>query len=122
MLRPSHIAGAGVGVFALHEIGPDTRLNLFRKDEGSSRKMKREDVPSDLLTYCIALKNGMWDCPPSFNRMSVGWYLNHSHTPNTVWKKDAYYSLTKISQGEEFTIDYNHFNEPHAKKESYYAL
>lgn len=121
MLRPSGIPGAGVGVFALHDIGRDTRLNLFRKEEGASRKMKEEDVSEELRTYCIALEGGMWDCPPSFNRMSVGWYLNHSRTPNAAWKKDAYYSIRRIARGDELTIDYNRFDEPPGKKEAYYA-
>ncbi len=57
-------------------------------------------------TYCIRTKGGWW-CPLNFNRMSVGWYLNHSATPNLRVAKDwQYRAVRNIKAGEELTIDY----------------
>jgi SET domain-containing protein len=52
--------------------------------------------------------------PTSLNRLSVGWYINHSETPN-VWADDdgRFRALRRIRTGEELTADYRTFaDEP----------
>jgi len=120
ILKPSEIIGAGVGVYALHDIEPNTWLAIKPHGESLGVKVKEEDIPKELITYCIANDDGTWNCPPDFSHMHLVWYLNHSHSPNADKRKDGYYSLGHINAGEEITIDYNVLGEPEDKKESYY--
>jgi uncharacterized protein len=52
--------------------------------------------------------------PPNLNRLSVGWYVNHSDRPNLVAGDDGRFrSLRRIRVGEELTADYRTFvDEP----------
>lgn len=52
--------------------------------------------------------------PPSLNMLSVGWYVNHSDTPNVEAGEDARFrALRRIRKGEELTADYRTFvDEP----------
>jgi hypothetical protein len=55
--------------------------------------------------------------------MSIGWYLNHSSTPNAHWDDDlnGYVSSRMLRAGEELLIDYNLFEEPAEKKAAWYS-
>jgi GNAT superfamily N-acetyltransferase len=109
VLKPSKIAG--VGVFATHDIHKGAILNFWNKED--SKFVKREDVPEDKKffynTYCIEERNGFW-CPLQFNRMSIGWYINHSDLPNC--NTDGYECRANrdIKTGEELTIDYRYLS------------
>ena len=59
-------------------------------------------------------------CPKDFGCMSVGWYINHSKTPNAYHHDYDYYALSDIKEGEEITVDYNILGEPEEFKEDYY--
>lgn len=52
--------------------------------------------------------------PPSLNRLSVGWYVNHSDRPNLEAGDDGRFrALRRIRAGEELTADYRTFvDEP----------
>jgi SET domain-containing protein len=53
--------------------------------------------------------------------MEIGWFLNHSETPNIIKKSDGLvYAVTDIQAGDEILMDYNQLNEPESMKESYY--
>ena len=117
-LNTSSTAGAGVGVFALHEIAVNTWLALKPKEKVGVT-VKKEDVPEELLDYCIENGDGTYTCPPEFNHMHVVWYLNHSDEPNAEQREDGYYSIKPISKGKEITIDYNRFHEPSVGKIKY---
>lgn len=52
--------------------------------------------------------------------MPVGWYINHSETPNAVHKDYNFYACCDISAGEEITIDYNTLEEPEEAREDFY--
>ncbi len=122
ILRPTSIEGGGVGVFALHDIDPETWLALKPRGESVGINIKEEDIPKELITYCVANNDGTWNCPPEFNHMHMVWYLNHSITPNADKRDDGYYSTRHIMAGEEITIDYNILGEPEEKKEDYYRI
>lgn len=48
--------------------------------------------------------------PPSLNRLSVGWYVNHSDRPNVAAGDDGRFrALRRIRKGEELTADYRTF-------------
>lgn len=122
MLRVSTISGAGIGVFALHGIAKGVWLEVFPRGY-QSRKFKASELPESLRNYCTAKPNDVYAAPRAFNRMSIGWYLNHSQTPNMHWDDDlnGYVTARDIAEGEELFIDYNLFEEPYDKKAPYYA-
>jgi SET domain-containing protein len=103
VLRPSPIHG--IGVFAVHTIKKNTKLRLFARDDGI-RYLKSSSRLEAMLSYCIPIEDGYYMCPADFGRMSVGWHLNHSDTPNAFHKNYIYYAGRDIRAGEEITIDY----------------
>jgi len=122
ILKPSAISGASVGIFAVHAIAAGTKLAITPTPEEEPMRLMREmDVPEALRIYCIAREGDLLACPAAFNHMWIGWYVNHSATPNAEEREEErYYAVRDISAGEEITIDYNQFNEPEEKKEDYY--
>lgn len=116
ILKPSSIAG--IGVFATHDILEGTHLfkgNFF------PRTMKIKNVPAAFVKYCIFLNNEECLCPERFDRMEIGWFINHSDTPNIVKiAEKTIIAVRDIKAGEEIFINYNQLNEPEHLKESYY--
>lgn len=119
LLRPST---HGVGVFAAHDIPAGAFLRLFG-DLGSPKVVSMpgriEEVPEIFRMYCIHREGGLIR-PADFGCMEVGWYLNHSDSPNAHHQGYDFYALRDIMQGEEITIDYNSLEEPDHAKEPYY--
>lgn len=116
ILKPSSLGG--IGVFATHDIAQGTRV--FTGDF-SPRKTKIKELPPEFLKYCMLINDEECWCPERFDRMEIGWYLNHSDHPNI--KKvsdDNIFALKDIQEGDEILIDYNDLNEPQHLKESYY--
>ena len=119
-LKPSSIPGAGVGVFALHNIDAGVLLAL-KPSHKIGITLQKADIAEDLLAYCINNDDRTYTCPPEFNHMHLVWYLNHSDTPNTEKREDGYYSLREIHRGEEILINYNIFHKPDEEKIQYDA-
>lgn len=128
VLAPSPLGG--VGVFATHDISAGT---LLFNQNFEIRTMNVKDVPSPLLKYCIYINDDECLCPERFDRMEIGWYINHSATPNIAKKyavtnaqavknvKDrAFHATHDIKAGDEILIDYNSLDEPEHLKEGYY--
>ncbi len=116
VLAPSPIAG--IGVFATHDIPVNT---VLLTGNFSFRKMKIKDIPPDFIKYCIYIDDEECKCPERFDRMEIGWYINHSNQPNIG--KDAQRNLITIraiKAHEEILLDYNDLNEPNHLKEAYY--
>jgi SET domain-containing protein len=62
--------------------------------------------------YGIRSAGGYW-VPVDFLRMSAGWYMNHSISPN-LQSDDGevtYFALRDIPVGQELTIDYRRMDE-----------
>ena len=119
VLKPSE---HGVGVFAVHDIASGTYLRLFgdeNKFENRSRTMNKKDVPEVFREYCID-RGASLIGPGDFGAMPVGWYLNHSSTPNAAHRDYHWYASKDIKTGEEILIDYNSLEEPHGAKGAYY--
>ncbi|MES2122317.1 MAG: SET domain-containing protein-lysine N-methyltransferase [Chlamydiota bacterium] len=114
ILKPSTISG--IGVFAIHDI--DIGVQVLPKF--SPREAKISDIPAEFLSYCISLDDEKCLCPKEFDRMEIGWYLNHSKNPNVEKRADGnVYTIMAIKAGEEILIDYNQFGEPENLKEPY---
>ena len=119
ILKSSTIADSGVGVFAVHDISKDTKLDLF-SDSFEEELRDKEGVPEELQGYCLDHKSGKLQCPKYFNRMDIGNYLNHSKEANTYWNGKIYYAKRNIQKGEEIFSDYNELGEPEETREAYY--
>lgn len=127
ILKPSTLGG--VGVFATHDISAGTQL--FRHEGHTIRKLKIKNVPEELVKYCVYINDEECLCPERFDRMEIGWYINHSNTPNIENRgevkidenngvKPNFYAIKDIKAGDEILIDYNTLNEPEHLKEDYY--
>lgn len=120
ILKPSN---HGIGVLAVHDIDKDTHLRLFGdKETVTLRSIARpkDTVPEVFQQFCMDRGDELI-CPKDFGHMYVGWYLNHSKSPNAFRDDDfKWYALRDIKAGEEITIDYNSLEEPIEAKEDYY--
>jgi len=117
VLKPSTLGG--VGVFATHDIPKDT--SLF-SGSSSSRRMKTTEIPADFIKYCIFLSDDECLCPERFDRIGIGWYINHSSDPNIGKNTAGFISIRDITAGEEILLNYNELNEPEHLKEAYYKV
>jgi len=126
ILKPSPLGG--IGVFATHDIAKGTQVF---KNSFELRNLKTKDIPSELIKYCIFLNDEECLCPKRFDRMEIGWYLNHSSDPNIAnkfvithasefGKERLVYATKDIKAGDEILIDYNALGEPEHLKEDYY--
>jgi SET domain-containing protein len=108
-LRASKIHG--VGVFAVKRIKKGDHLPLFESDDFrfiTPAKVSKTGIPIKLFRkYSIQFPDG-FSSPKNFNRMSIGWYLNHSEKPNSFCDEHyEYFSQRDIKKDEEITINYN---------------
>lgn len=121
VLKPSE---HGIGVFVTHDVKRGTYLRLFgetdrERPEDSYRFRNKKDVPPIFHQYCVD-REELLSCPVDFGTMPIGWYLNHSTTPNAVHRNYDYYAARDIAADEEILIDYNTLEEPESAKEGYY--
>jgi len=104
----------GVGVVAIRDIPAGTRVFRGESERVTwvSRAAVRRLPPAVRALY---EDFGMvWGdrigVPPSLNRLSVGWYVNHSDRPNVEAGDDGRFrALRRIRKGEELTADYRTF-------------
>jgi hypothetical protein len=111
----------GVGVFATHNISKGAHLRLFVDEETTkheSRELKKSDVPESFWGHCLD-RGETLICPPDFGALPIGWYVNHSETPNAAPGKNPnqhrryrWYALRDIQAGEEILFNYNALEEP----------
>src|ERR1700688_2167886 len=106
VLKPSPLGG--VGVFAAENITAGTML-LRTCDV---RTLKVRDLPSEFAKYCIFINDEESRGPSRFDHMEIGWFINHSHTPNIALIPDdnrahVFEAIADISTGDEILLDYN---------------
>ena len=108
ILRPS--PHDGVGVFCTHGITKGSRLRLFPGP--AQRIVPHENLAGNRLLEVFCRWYGLEDhrgchVPRDFGYMEIGWYLNHSGTPNAYHDENFdYFASRDISPGDEITIDY----------------
>lgn len=118
--------------FATHNIAAGT---LLVKKGHKTRIVKIKDIPDELIKYCVYINKEECVCPERFDRMEIGWFINHSATPNIASNENvmrdfditsgtvpaySFYALTDIKAGDEIVIDYNYLNEPEDLKDDFY--
>ena len=111
-LRPSNIEGAGVGVFTTVDVPRGTVMAGLFEDEDvrflSWAEFDALGLPADIKdNFPVRYDDGCY-IPRDFNRMSVGWFLNHSPEPNLAHDPEYhYYPLRDLAAGEELLINYD---------------
>ncbi len=121
ILKPSTVPGAGVGVFALHDIAEGAHMALFLEDFEEEIR-QATDVPPELQVYCIDQPDGALLCPKHFNRLDIGNYINHSTEPNMRYEAGPrYFARRDIRAGEELFADYRELGEPEDTWPPYYT-
>lgn len=105
----------GVGVRAIREIPAGTSVFLGEDERvvWVSRAAVRR-LP-EALRWLYEDFGMVWGerigVPRSLNRLSVGWYLNHSDRPNVDVDEDGrFVARRRIRKGEELTADYRTFS------------
>lgn len=114
VLRPSTIEG--VGVFTTRAIKKGEYIHIFDYSERDMVIIKEKTANKDpeLLMMCerygVLTKKGYY-CPKRFNHMYIGWYINHSKTPNigpdTERISNFYKAIRDIDADEELFLDYS---------------
>ncbi len=104
ILRPSKLDQ--VGVFTTSKIRKGAKLNLFHPSDWTFIRAPRGKVGEMCEHFGVREGDG-YHCPSDWHRMSVGWYLNHSDTPNVGHEDYEFRALRHIRPGEEVTIDYD---------------
>ena len=103
ILKPS--GTHGVGVFTTKAIPFGARLALFAPTDW---RLVR-DPKGEELALCrrFGVQEGdAFHCPKRWDRMSIGWYLNHSIHPNVRIVGMAARASRAIRAREELTVDY----------------
>jgi hypothetical protein len=108
----------GVGVLAIRAIPKGTCV-FAGEDERATWLSRRFVHTLSPALRALYEDFGMVDgdrigVPRNLNRLSVGWYVNHSETPNLIAGDDGRFrALRRIRAGEELTADYRTFvDEP----------
>jgi SET domain-containing protein len=108
----------GIGVFAIADIDKGTHLFEFDNTKMvwiSTTELEKVPIKIKLLyqDFCVLNDNKtMYGCPENFNQLTMAWYMNHSDQPNVEADNEYNFSsIRSIKDGEELTINYNHFKE-----------
>ena len=121
IVKPSTVPGAGVGIFALHDVAEGTHMALFAPNFEEEIRQPG-DVPEELQIYCIDQKDGSLLCPKYFNCLDIGNYLNHSSQPNMRYVEGSgYVARRDVQAGEELFGDYRELGEPEEVWPAYYT-
>lgn len=113
-LKPSRIHG--VGVFAITDIPRGSYV--FHKDDEKMVWIEKgfiENLPKEVRKlyddFCV-IRNDIYGCPESFDKLTPSWYLNHSDNPNVYADEDyRFIAMRDIKAGEELTVNYNTYSE-----------
>ena len=113
----SNGAGAdGIGVFAITEIKKDSAVFAGENEEivwftkGLTPRDKNMRIEKLYEDFGLE-RNGRFGYPPTFNRLTMAWYLRQTkkgEAPNLRFEPDGYafFALRGIHPDEELTVDF----------------
>ena len=107
----------GIGCFPDITIRKGEFVRVFAPEDSRWVPLKKAEASPHkklIKRFGIRVARGYWT-PINFLRISVGWYMNHSETPN-LQSDDGdvtYYALADIHPGEEVTMDYRRMDPEH---------
>ena len=114
-------SSVGVGVFAIRDIPKG--VEPFLGDVGNVMSvpvslvdaLENNEIRKIYRDFCPVL-DGAFVAPRDFNRMAIGWYLNHSETPNVEVTPEMHFVAARLIRcGEELTTDYSTYSESAAR-------
>src|ERR1043165_8232063 len=119
-LRPSKVHRGGIGVFAIRKIKKGTAL--FENDNQELVWFREGSLPKapteirKLYDDFAIIKDHHYACPPSFNRLTIAWYLNEPKRggrPNVRANPvtNEFFALRNIKPGEELTVQYLDYSD-----------
>lgn len=120
-LRPSKIHKGGVGVFAIVPIKKGTPL--FSRENEEMLWLEEVSLPAGdrseiraLYDDFAVIRGKRYGCPPTFNRLTMAWYLNEpkrGEKPNVVCDSESYdfFALANIKAGDELTVNYSDYSD-----------
>lgn len=110
-LKPSTLAGAGDGIFAL-EGAP--RGKFLGMDFPSYRKLCTDrdvpELPEEIQKF--SWRHVEHVCFEAHDRRSTADLLNHSFDPNVHWHLGYYFAARDIRAGDELFVDYRYLFAP----------
>ncbi|HTR84985.1 MAG TPA: SET domain-containing protein-lysine N-methyltransferase [Reyranella sp.] len=114
-LRPSGIHG--IGCYSDMPIRKGEFVRVWSPEDSEWVPLKKAHGSRYAHLYKrfgIRTTGGYW-APIDWLRISVGWYMNHSPTPNLISDDGdvTYYAARDISVDEEVTIDYSRMDDKH---------
>lgn len=109
--RPSTVAGAGAGVFALEDAARGTFLGMDFPDPKKAR------AADEVLALPRELRMFSWRhiehiCFEATRQRVAADLMNHSFTPNILWHVGHYFALEHVRAGDELFLDYRHLLAP----------
>ena len=115
-LRPNGAGANGIGVFAIAEIKKDSAVFAGENEEimwfAKGLTPRDKNIRIEKLYEDFALeRNGRFGYPPTFNRLTMAWYLRQTkkgEAPNLRFDPDGYafFALRDIHPDEELTVDF----------------
>lgn len=110
-------SSSGVGVFAIRDIPQGTRLFVGDRGEtvlipkGIVAEISDPEIRRIYEDFCPMLDQN-FVAPADFNRLTMGWYLNHSERPNVSAIDGLEFVAARlILAGEELTANYTNYSE-----------
>lgn len=98
-LQPSPVHG--IGVFAVVNFKVGEFVPLFNP-EVFARRIK--DPTDRMRMHVVELEDGEFAAPQNWNAMDMGWFVNHSESPNV--EEGSLFALRDIAAGEELFLNY----------------
>jgi hypothetical protein len=107
----------GVGVFAIRDVPQGTALFVgdltatVDVDKTFVEAIPDPEIKRMYIDFCPII-DGNFRAPADFNRMTMGWHINHSDNPNVAVVGDLQFVADQhIFAGQELTVDYTRYSD-----------
>jgi uncharacterized protein len=105
-VRPSQVAGAGLGVYALEEVAAGEFVGMdFPAPRRLATHAEVRAQPPELRKYSWRHVEHVYFAARDDLRTATD-FLNHSFDPNILWHLGCYFTARDVAVGDELTVDY----------------